>query len=339
MEINTQQVPHPNIVRTLKVPLKYLRSIRNQNPRTLEFSVKLRNAVMHIDDYKEKIKRSDENKGEIDFNSTITLLEDEYINYQKSTKSRFEGNSASSTLDDGPGGYYDHNAMWVEVPKGHCMQYAIKGRCTRDKCEYKHIEGKQVDTPPERKRRLKGNDSKFNNRFSSNHPNKIKPKNFKLNKAKKINRKMEKLSANLVKLMESSDSTPEIVSVSSDDTNSPPDDSNTPSSEEDKAEAEAFLTALKANMGTKSKAFNKVRKVWKKFRPKNKKKTNHNGNYRPKHPKNHPNNMSYEEKIKQLQRKEKERNRASKAALVASMINDRRFMVNSDDSEDGDISE
>ena len=311
---------------------------------------KLRNAVIHIDDYKEKIKRCDEKRGKTDFNSTVTLLEDEYINYQKSTKSRFEGNNASAShktppshssksIDDGNvHGDYDHNAMWVEVPKGHCMQYAIKGRCTRDQCEYKHVPGKQVDTPPERKRKLTRNENKFTNRFTPNNSNKIKPKNYKLNKAKKINRQMEKLSANLVKLLESSDSSP--GTVSSDDTNIPLSDaSDSQPSAEEKAEAEAFLTALKANMGTKSKSFNKVRKVWKRFRPKNKKKTNYQSQYTPRHPKHHPNKLSYNDKMKQLQHKEKERKRASKAALIASMLNDRRFTLESDDSDDADISE
>ncbi len=218
------------------------------------------------------------------------------------------------------------------------MQYAIKGRCTRNNCEYKHVEGKQVDTPPERRRHLNKNKNNNNNRFTSQNPNKTKPKNFKLNKARKMNRKLEKISANLVQLLESSDTSPD--AATSDDTDIQQSEvSDSQPSDEEKEEAKAFLTALKASMGTKSKSFNKVRKVWKKFRPMNKKKTNFNKHYTPKHPKNHPNKLSYNDKMEQLRRQEKERKRASKAALIAAMLNDRRFTLDSDDSEDADISE
>ena len=308
----------------------------------------MRKAVKHLPAYQERIKRHDEDSGNSDFITLLDILAMEYLNHQKKTTSNQLASNFSSlvqpsanhateqkyTSDNNssdsvyvPHGYLNQDtAMWVEVPKGNCLQYAIRGKCTRDNCEYKHVPGKIVDTPPDRKRRLNRNNS--GNRFSSNHPQRSRGKDFTSNRNKKLDRKMKKITANLSKLLLNSNSdessNESSIEPSSNDSNTdgPSQYADSDSEVKTDKEAKAFLSALKAKLGKKTKSFRKLQKAFGKKKKPNKKSK-------------HPNKSSFDDKMKELKKKDQATKRANQAALIEAMLQERGFDLQSDsDSSD-----
>ena len=291
----------------------------------------LRNSAMKVPAYARRIKDEDDNnRTTLNFRSLRMALEKEYLNYIKSKNhaNTVHANLADSSENTGPD-YFVHpkfnednsdiaTAMWVKVPKGCCLQYGIKGKCTRDNCDYKHVEGETVDTPPQYKRRLNSDNKRAprSGRFSSNNYQKSDPKDFKRSKNKKNQKALENIGAHLMQLIENSSSSSSesenVTSCSPEVSENEPNDVADPPSDDQKG-AQAFLSALAARFKPK------------KFAHKT------NKNFRPKHPKKHPNNKSFIKKMDELRKKEKSQLKQDKVNLVKALMGDRRFQLNDDE--------
>jgi hypothetical protein len=312
----------------------------------------LRKAIKNSHAYEERVKRHDENKGDPDFNTLVRILEQEYLNYHKKNpdnqlssnltsldaqpnahhaseqryehKHDYDSKNPSEDTIYVPHGYLNQDtAMWVEVPKGNCLQYAIRGKCTRDNCEYKHVPGTVVDTPPERKRRLDSNrdrNKNQSNRFNSRHPQQTKGKDFKSNRKKKLDRKMQKITANLTKLLLAQNDSPSDTDDSVSD--SLPQTDSSDSDSQNNGEAKAFLSALKAKFYKKAKSFRKPKRT-----------TNFNNLKKSKNRSKHPNKKSFNDKMKELKKKDDGKKTAYQAALLEAMLQDRGFELQSDSDE------
>lgn len=96
------------------------------------------------------VLRSYDRTGTPSFTMIRKMVGDEYRNYVRSGESKITKAyhaKDSGVNDDTDSEDFDvlqsmETACYVHVPKGHCIQYAIRGKCTRDKCEYQHVKGK-----------------------------------------------------------------------------------------------------------------------------------------------------------------------------------------------------
>ena len=112
--------------------------------------ITLRNAAFNNSLYTQAIKILEGN-GMPNFEDLKGVIQNEYLNYVKEQPAA-SGEEAHIASEDSqshnrdhksgdvtPEARYDEHANWVDVPKGVCYPFAIKGKCDRETCDFKHV--------------------------------------------------------------------------------------------------------------------------------------------------------------------------------------------------------
>lgn len=115
----------------------------------------LRRAADFAEPYRQVIKIADAKYGS---SATFAVLSEairnEYLFYRQhrvGKRSPAEVHVATETSDHGDRlndvpRQESCNRVWVDVPTGNCIQYAIRGKCTRPNCDFKHVKGVPTTT-------------------------------------------------------------------------------------------------------------------------------------------------------------------------------------------------
>lgn len=309
--------------------------------------IALRNAAFDNSVYTQAIKNlegeSKATKTMPKFSDFARVITDEYINYVKeqpkegtesanvaSATSRHQDYDQKSEMVFPEHLYDDEHANWVDVPKGVCIQYAIKGKCDRKNCDYKHVHIEPNQNSENRNNHSSHNSrgsrdrrTNFSSRFSPKAPS-FKHKNVHQQRARK-----QELVANFVSALAGT-----LEESQSDSDNTATEDSNDSDSDEN-SKTSAFLSALQAAM-TKTKNYKK-----KPHKPSS-----------PKFSKDHPNRKKYLQKIAELVKREgkekskkKDKTTSKKdnlSANLATLLLNRKVRIalgDTSDSESGNSSE
>ena len=253
---------------------------------SLDMQQVLRNVVEPFQPYREAIKQVDrENKNKIcSYDQLKNALANEYLNYQKQPNINVSNAFKSQLVNndhDRIHVYHDNSCdhdnsheslYWVDVPKGHCIQYAIKGICTRENCEFKHVKG--VNN--------KSNNLTSFQKSSVSHKTNNKQHNDRTSFKKKFNNNKKKFIANVVNLLDNE--------VSGDESSSSHSDPDTDVSSDD--DLNDLVSALKARF----------------YKPKSGNKTKKQATFI----KNHPNKTCFSEKMDDLKTKDKKNRKNKK---------------------------